>query len=1288
MSGRYSRTYSRKKAVPHPPISQFDKLVTEASSSNSTKPSATKTAGHVGKWGITSFTSLRGINGGLGKDDGKRFLDDSPPSTHGDSAYTFDGGNPANGASLQVKPPNKPFSRPRKFFKSRATEEVPEPVKSVSDKTRGKVSDGFCNMKIPPLSSFETPESSTQGSQGSESNQGKQGSESNQGKQGSVSNQGKQGSESNQGKQGSESNQGKQGSVSNQGKQGSVSNQGKQGSESNQGKQGNQVTVKDSVELSKENVFDKLVTTSVPKPNNETVHSSRSSSGIKLKIFKSRNVASCSQETYSSTVELPSDDSRAGSASTSVASSPSTKDLSEENRDSSEELAHLGSPQSQYKDSQVTLSSISLRDHKLSSPERQASPNRTCNTTIDTSYEYDGLIDQRSGLPVEMCMEDRLSFSGNKSNSESAQCTVKTDYNSKLSKSDELNKYLSKNLIPTACDIDTRQNALSSETCDASMSEDFDIFDDVGSGEYSEPQKTPPPTERGESPCNSGGGQDADGNSFDLFSTDFDENEIVDRTSIDCLAPAEAPLKEDNLDDTQEMEDLLFTSQGSLLTSQTSTSSYESYKVSQASKSQNKAMKKSEQPPLVKKRSIFKSRDADRDAKKRATYRHKWHDHEHEKEDGSKEPPKTLQSTQSVSSAASSYDDFDFEPTAPLKRVHTWPGPSTGDLDDSSEAQSVTSVKCAKGAKQFYTVVKNVKKTHQLQESGEFQEFNDDVEYFLDALRPSMPVSTRCLAALNLAQKCMVPAFIMHLRAHGTVIKFFSALSDAHSDHRLAICAATVMFTLSQDRLNMDLDRDSLELMLNLLDTDTDATANVPPADQLFVTQNIKRIRELCHDMQKKGHAKHLNLDNINAGHLAMETLLSLTSKRAGEWFKEELRELGGVEHLVRTIKNCTQAFTLNLETWTRPLLEKMSKVDRCLKVLENVTHQNSANQEYLLQYQNGIFPEKLMSLYKLCHVEVPLYSTCEASRSSTLNTATTTTTTTTTTATAAANTTKSISTGGIPTGELLVQTLLTTIKVLINLTHNSGKEALGSKLLGNQQEVYDLSLHCLLIMPKYLAPDPRFELLILSCCLLLNLVEHSKVNRNILMKTNAPDCMAKDNDNIFPVVRKKKGAMQALVELFYRSEESARQQEAHTNEIIDHDLTEQNKQKEDEKREDEIEETVAKLLQKAGHHMEDTLIAAYTALLTGYCIMEDEKCEAEIRAMLPDGNYSLMVTVLKKFLRFMDLTASTSLLRSLKPTERVVKYMEKLDSNPEVEKEEERKKQEAKEMEFDAFGF
>lgn len=58
--------------------------------------------------------------------------------------------------------------------------------------------------------------------------------------------------------------------------------------------------------------------------------------------------------------------------------------------------------------------------------------------------------------------------------------------------------------------------------------------------------------------------------------------------------------------------------------------------------------------------------------------------------------------------------------------------------------------------------------------------------------------------------------------------------------------------------------------------------------------------------MKKKGHAANLSLEDISADHLSMETLLSLTSKRAGEWFKEELRELGGLDHLVKIINSVT----------------------------------------------------------------------------------------------------------------------------------------------------------------------------------------------------------------------------------------------------------------------------------------------------------------------------------------------------------------------------------------------
>jgi len=72
-----------------------------------------------------------------------------------------------------------------------------------------------------------------------------------------------------------------------------------------------------------------------------------------------------------------------------------------------------------------------------------------------------------------------------------------------------------------------------------------------------------------------------------------------------------------------------------------------------------------------------------------------------------------------------------------------------------------------------------------------------------------------------------------------------------------------------------------------------------------------------------------------------METLLSLTSKRAGEWFKEELRGLGGLEHIVKTIRECHRHINSQnvlRSGWTDPLLDKLRKVDRCLRVLENVS--------------------------------------------------------------------------------------------------------------------------------------------------------------------------------------------------------------------------------------------------------------------------------------------------------------------------------------------------------------
>lgn len=386
-----------------------------------------------------------------------------------------------------------------------------------------------------------------------------------------------------------------------------------------------------------------------------------------------------------------------------------------------------------------------------------------------------------------------------------------------------------------------------------------------------------------------------------------------------------------------------------------------------------------------KKGSIFKSRaldkDEDKDKKRLNLYKHKW-DEDAEMLDEPIDATKKPESTSTASSLSASTSYFDGEPSG-LTRL-TKSLKSESDLqertfDEFEDESPVAGFKSDGNAKKYYQVVRNVKKAHQIQEIGEFQEMDDDVEYLLDALQPNIQVATRCLSALQLASKCMTPSFRMHIRAHGIVPKFFKALEDAPNDPSLGLCTAMVMFALSQDTLKMDLDRGSLELMLNLLECES--SHKQYQKDIAMNKQHLERkqkVRELCEEIQSQKKLIHLKLDNITAAQLAMESLLSLTSKRAGEWLKEDLRELGGIEHIIRTVCECCNQITEYVEEWTEPLLEKLNKIERCLRISENVTSNNEENQKYMLHYKSQVFVKALCRFFKLLSTELTLYPTTD----------------------------------------------------------------------------------------------------------------------------------------------------------------------------------------------------------------------------------------------------------------------------------------------------------------------
>jgi len=673
------------------------------------------------------------------------------------------------------------------------------------------------------------------------------------------------------------------------------------------------------------------------------------------------------------------------------------------------------------------------------------------------------------------------------------------------------------------------------------------------------------------------------------------------------------------------------------------------------------------QPPLAsgrvlgQKRSIFKSKAKENTAppkKALSMYKHcmGWGG---EREARSTAPTEQSSSQPSTADLLSSYDDSEFEEEqgstqesdlsfAPgkLTRVATYPATFTGTDEDGD---MVTQVKCPKSYKEYYTVIKKVKKAHEMNDMGEYQEFADDVEYIADGLKVRNSTAARCLAAVSLAQKCMKPSFRMHLRAHGEVSKFFVELKDAPTNPSLALCTSTILFVLSQDRLNMDMDRDSLELMLNLLDTDCNIQTAL--AGHRELAKNKQKVIDICTEMKAAGHAGSLNIDLLSADHLAMETLLSMTSKRAGEWFKEELRELGGLGHLARTLSDCSSYLTVKkITSWTDALTDKLKKANRILRVLENVSHENEENCNYLVAYGRAggeeggeEFLEVLQSFFKLLDEEVQLNPTTDTADREEV-------------------------------GSVLRDTLFSLVRVHINIVHDYRPRANGSLHVGQKQGCIGRVLRCLFIMPYWFCPlNKRFEALVLALTLLINMVEHCEENRQSLMDSMAAQ---KELDN-FCVKEEPRMAVEDLVQLFVDRDTLAKMSEEKTDNILDdveEEVQEVDPKEEGKDAKPTLDDTVQKLIGKAGNHMESTLIAAYVGLIIGYLIINSEDYECRIREYLPSRDFKAVVSVLHKMYNFMKMTAlgTVSSSKGLKATEKIIQYLEKIDAEPVEEEEEE----------------
>ncbi|NWX22564.1 WAPL protein, partial [Aegotheles bennettii] len=596
-------------------------------------------------------------------------------------------------------------------------------------------------------------------------------------------------------------------------------------------------------------------------------------------------------------------------------------------------------------------------------------------------------------------------------------------------------------------------------------------------------------------------------------------------------------------------------------------------------------------------------------------------------------------------------DDGVFKAPAPPPKVI-----KTVTIPTQPYQEIVTALKCRKEDKELYTVVQHVKHFNDVVEFGENQEFTDDIEYLLSGLKSNQPLNTRCLSVISLATKCAMPSFRMHLRAHGMVAMVFKTLDDSQHHQNLSLCTAALMYILSRDRLNMDLDRASLDLMIRLLELEQDASSA-----KLLNEKDMNKIKEKIRRLCETVHNKHLDLENITTGHLAMETLLSLTSKRAGDWFKEELRLLGGLDHIVDKVKECVDH--LSSDENEEKLVASLWGAERCLRVLESVTVHNPENQSYLIAYKDSQLIVSSAKALQHCEELIQRYNRAEDSICLPDN--------------------KPLPHQNVTNhvGKAVEDCMRAIIGVLLNLTNDN---EWGSTKTGEQDGLIGTAMNCVLQVPKFLPQEQRFDIRVLGLGLLINLVEYSARNRHCLvnMETSCSFdsfCTGEGDDSL--KITGQIDAVQALVQLFLERERAAQLAESQTDELIKEAPTSQHDksgewqetsgeiqwvsteksdstEEKDKKEEDDEELDLNKALQHAGKHMEDCIVASYTALLLGCLCQESPINVTTVREYLPEGDFSIMTEMLKKFLSFMNLTCAVG-TTGQKSISRVIEYLE-----------------------------
>uniref|UniRef100_A0A1I7WCW4 WAPL domain-containing protein n=1 Tax=Heterorhabditis bacteriophora TaxID=37862 RepID=A0A1I7WCW4_HETBA len=241
--------------------------------------------------------------------------------------------------------------------------------------------------------------------------------------------------------------------------------------------------------------------------------------------------------------------------------------------------------------------------------------------------------------------------------------------------------------------------------------------------------------------------------------------------------------------------------------------------------------------------------------------------------------------------------------------------------------------------------VRNVKEAYQCLESGEHDDFKQDIEYILSTMNGDSSINVKCLSALSLARKCISAEFRQFIRSEGMVNSLFKGLADAPLNQNLALCAATVVYLMSRDFISMAVDTHSLRLLTQLL-----------------------RIEKLERDSEQEKYARM-------PSSLVLEALVFVLARSSDEGLKTEMLNLGVLQWVVGKVEKIVLRMLhdklVEIET-----IQQLILLERCFRILETCTLFHKKNQAFLISHRGSLLIQMCGKLMSIIHETI---SRCDA---------------------------------------------------------------------------------------------------------------------------------------------------------------------------------------------------------------------------------------------------------------------------------------------------------------------